>query len=206
MAAILGTRWHARAIGGGTFHCPRCDHERDYTGTALRPVLTAFGAALFPVGAEQTLVACDGCSAVYDVSITTMDPERARAVRAEDELALEAVLGAVMFSDSRLRPVEREAAEEAVRHYAHRGKAEPEDALTGGWKARRRAADSFDRVARLCPVLSVAARRRILAAAYRVCAADRELHPQEARLIMRLGETLELHPRQVREAMKEGRS
>lgn len=206
MAPILGTRWRSRPLGGGTFHCPRCDRERDYTATGIGPVLAAFGRRLLRWGAEQTLVACDSCGAIYDVSITTVEPGRAREIRSEDELALEAVLSAAVFSDSTVREVEKQAARHAVRQYAHRAHDDVDSGPGAAAGARRRAPDPFQRLERLAGVLSEPAKRRILAAVYRVCAADRELHPQEARLVMKIGEMLELHPRHVREAMKEGRT
>ncbi|MBW3553009.1 MAG: TerB family tellurite resistance protein [Gemmatimonadetes bacterium] len=201
MAPLLQSQWRFRPVGGGTFHCPRCDRERDYTGTGVRTYLALFGRPLFPTRAEQTLVACDECGAIYDVEITTMDPAAARDVRSEDELALEAVLAGVVFSDSAVRPVEKRVARDAVRHYTHR----PE---TGGGERltvkRRNPADPFERIARLAGILDESSRRRFVAAAYRVCGADRELHSQEARLLMQLGEVLNLGPREIREAMREG--
>ena len=201
MASILQSQWRYRPVGGGTFHCPRCDHERDYTGTEVRPYLTLFGKPLFPTRGEQTLVACDECGAIYDVVITTMEPADARDVPSEDELALEAVLAGVVFSDSAIRPVEKQVASDAVRHYTHRR------AIGGGERLAvkdRDPTDPFRRIARLAGILDDASRRRFVAAAYRVCAADRELHPQEATLLMQLGDALNLEPRQVRDAMKEG--
>lgn len=203
MAPLLQSQWRFRPVGGGTFHCPRCDRERDYTGTEVRPYLAVFGKPLFATRGEQTLVACDECGAIYDVGITTMDPAEARAVRSEDELALEAVLAGVVFSDSAIRPVEKQVARDAVRHYTHRPEIGEGQRLT---VKRRDPAEPFQRIARLAGILDEASRRRFVAAAYRVCAADRELHSQEARLLMQLGDVLNLEPRQVREAMKEGMS
>lgn len=207
MPPLLGTTWRHRPLGGGSFHCPRCDRERDYTATGVRRHVAVVGRPVVPVGEEQRLLSCDGCGAVYDVGITTLEPSAARDVRSEDELALEALLTAAVFSDSTVRLVEKGAARQAVRHYARRGAAsigEPAEPEEGGWGRRR--PDAMECLARLRGVLGEGARRRMLAAVYRVCAADRELHPEEARFLMRLGDALDLQPRAVREAMREGRS
>lgn len=204
MASILGTRWRFRAVGGGTFHCPRCDRERDYTSTHARPFLAIFDQSLLPIAGDRTLIACDACGAVYDASVTMLDPSAAREVRSEDELALEAILAATVFSDSTIREVEKEATHRAVRTYARRP-VTPESTPERLDTLRRRGGlPPFERLERISGALTDGTKRRILAAAYSVSAADREMHSQEARLLMRLGEALDLHPRQVRQAMKDG--
>lgn len=206
MTALLGTIWRFTTVGGGTFHCPRCDAGRDYTGTRARPFLSFFDRAVVPLSGERTLIACDACGAVYDASVTTMDPAAARVLRSEDQLALEAVLAAMVVSDSTIREVEKVAVQQAVRHHTGRRPTDVAGAVQRLDTTRRRAVDPFERIERIAGALDERTRRRILAAAYRVGAADREMHPQEARLLIRLGEVLDLHPRQVREAMKEGRA
>lgn len=133
-----------------------------------------------------------------------MERDAATTPRSEDERAILGIVAAVIFSDSRIRATEKRAARDVIRRYAglELRASELESLLRG---ARRRWGEPVDRLQRLSTLLDDASKRRIVEAAYLVSTADRELHSQESRLIDRIGEALDLPPREVTRAIQRAR-
>lgn len=197
---LLGTTWTCERIGTGRFQCPHCGRDRTVTLTRLHRWLAVLGRPVTRLGGAVDYRTCDGCGHVYP-SVGATDPKAESGdVLAEDERAFLGVVSAMMLSDSVVRESEKEACREVVRRYTGRPIPSPEvDELLRS--ARARWGDPVERLARLRCLVPSAVKRRIVEAAYHVCTADGELHREEGRLLHRIGEVLDLGPREVRRAL-----
>jgi uncharacterized tellurite resistance protein B-like protein len=199
---MLGTAWASMPAGAGRFDCPRCGEERDYVGTALQRFLTVFRRPVLKLGGADEYVTCQLCGHAYPASVLSSPPEEDRL--AEDELAFLSVVAAMIFSDSVIRRSEKSVAREIIRRYTGRAMdGEEMDRLLE--RARLRWGDPIERLSRLRWLVPREMRRRIVAAAYHICTADGELHREESRLLDRIGDALDLPPRQLRQALTEAK-
>jgi uncharacterized tellurite resistance protein B-like protein len=199
MARIFETRWICEPKPSGRIHCRHCGEERDARRVTLHPWLAMFGKNLARIGRPREYGACLTCGRVYATDATPVDDSH--DAFSEDERALLAVVAAVIFSDSRVRSAEKLAAREVIRRMTGLdfGPADLDGLLRS---ARTRWGDPVDRLERVAHLLDDAAKRRILEAAYLVSTGDRELHTQEAHLLNRIGQTLDLTPREVRRVIQ----
>lgn len=196
-AQLIGTSWRFEPAGGRSFACPRCEGERPAVGTRLRRRLTILGHEVAPLGREREFLTCEACGHAF-----AADPLH-RPDLAEDELALLSLVAGVVFSDSVVRRSEKEVSRAVIRRYlGHR----PPEAIDEMLRyARGRWGDPVARLTRLRGLVPTSTRRRLIEAAYLVCTADGELHRQESRLLDRIGEALDLSPREIRHAVAAAR-
>lgn len=201
---LLGTTWTCERTGTGSFRCPHCARDHALTRTRLQRWLAVLGRPVTRLGIAVEYVTCERCGHVYPASRTARAPAGLAAqpstVLAEDERALLSVVSAMILSDSVVRETEKEACREVIRRYTGRQipSADVDDLLRS---ARARWGDPVARLARLRCLVPEAVKRRIVEGAYHICAADGELHREESRLLHRIGEALDLGPRDVRRAL-----
>lgn len=200
MAGIFETRWICEPIPSDRLHCPHCQQPRDVRRVILHPWLAVLGHELARIGRPREFSACQGCGRVYRVY--SADDTVDRDPMSEDERALFAVIAAVIFSDSRVRRTEKHVAREVIRRYTG-AIIEPADMDALLRSARTRWGDPIGRLRRLACVLDDAVKLRIIEAAYLVSTADRELHTQESHLLNRIGEALDIPPRDIRRAIQD---
>lgn len=201
---LLGTTWICDRIGTGRFHCPHCLEERDLERMALHRRVNLLGRPLFRMGARGEYVTCSHCGHAFAAAAVMgpdVDPE---GVVSENTDALLALAAGVIFSDSSVRESEKEVAREVIRRYTGRP-------LTGTGvddllrRSRQRWGDPLARLARLRCMLPQPVRHRFVRAAYHICAADGELHAEESRFLTRVGEALDLGPREVHRSISEAK-
>lgn len=94
MILIWGTKGRTKATDTGDFHCPDCNHRRDYALQEVKRWFTFFFIPIFPMGTLGQYVECGTCRATYNERVLEMDPERARA---EFEAAFSIAAKRVMF-------------------------------------------------------------------------------------------------------------
>ncbi len=151
-------------------------------------------------GSPATYLTCGDCGRSW--AAAELDVPGGAA--SEDERALRAVVAAVVFSDLSIRPTERRMVGRVVERYT--GESLDEAGVENLLRtARARWGDPLARLGRLAAVLHPRAKRQIVGAAYLVCTADREMHPEESRLLVRIGEALDMAPREVRAAIEEAK-
>ncbi len=198
---LVGTVWRREEKAASSFDCPRCGAPRGCSRVILQRHLTALGRPLFRFGRPALFNACDECGHAFAAA----DSRRIAPVLAEDEVALVSVMAAVMLSDAAVRESEREVAGSVLRWYTGKplGDMEVAELLT---HARAEWGEPIPRLARLALLVPMRMRRSLVSAAYLVCTADGDLHPQESRLLDRAGEALDLGPREVRRAIEEART
>jgi uncharacterized tellurite resistance protein B-like protein len=205
MSAFLETVWECETTETETFHCPRCDCPRDATRHSVRARLLVFGRSTVAIGSPSPYLTCSGCGRSWEARTPGLDGDVDRRPTSEDERALWAVVAAVVFSDLSVQATEKRMVAQVIRRYT----AESLDELGVDRllrTARSRWGDPLVRLRKLACVLDPRAKRRIVGAAYLVCTADREIHPQESRLLVRIGEALEMSPRAVRAAIDEAKA
>lgn len=202
---LLGTTWTCERIGTGSFQCPYCRRERAVTLTRLHRWLAVFGRPVTKLGKAVNYRTCDGCGHVYAADQSVDQNADSDGVLAEDERAFLGMVSAIILSDSAVRESEKEACREVVRRFTGRPLPSPDvDELLRS--ARARWGDPVARLARLRCLVPPTIKRRIVEAAYHVCTADGELHREEGRLLHRIGEALDLGPREVRRALGEAKT
>ncbi len=199
---LLGTTWLHRPLDSGRFRCPRCDQERDCQRTELERQLVLAGRPVFRLGPIEGFRTCRTCRHAFPDGAAP-SPGTGFPTLSEDERALLAVLAAVVFSDSAVRSAEKRGVARVVRLFIPHSEAFDVNELLRD--ARRRWGDPIDRLRRLRGLVDEDRRSRIVEAAYLVCTADGDLHPQESRLLERVGAALDLAPRTVRSALRDAR-
>lgn len=209
MSALLGSRWTSERLDSLSFHCPFCGGVRDGVAWGLRRWVAVLDRPLLSLGDGGRYLRCGHCHRTYDelelqASPVPDGPGGADRTLSEDERAILSVVAAAIFSDSSIRQSEKRAARTVIRRFTGRD-LDAADLRALLRTARQRWGDPVGRLRRLACLLDDSAKRRIVAAAYLVSGADRELHPEETRLLMRMGEALEMTPLSVRQAMREAR-
>lgn len=218
MEELIASRWVCAASGRQSFHCPFCGGLREGEVRTLSRWLAVLGLPVLLLGRVGPFLFCPSCRRTYrrtaelerierpGVSGTSGAPGGAGSGRvlSLDERAILSVVGAVIFSDSSVRPVEKRAARAVIFRYTGRDLDAAALALLLR-TSRERWGDPVRRLRRVACLLDESAKRRIVSAAYLISGSDRELHPEEGRLLMRIGEALELPPRAMRAAMAEAR-
>lgn len=201
---LFGTTWTCQRAGTGRFRCPRCGTERGLTRTRLQRRLTVLGRPVGKLGGVAEYVTCDQCGHAYAAGAAADEALSGPYVMAEDESALLGVLAAMVLSDSAVRQAEKDACREVVRRYL--GRSLPPSGVDDLLRsARRRWGDPVARLVRLRCLVPQSVKRRMVEAAYHVCAADGELHREESRLLDRIGSALDLAPREVRRALTDAK-
>lgn len=208
MSAFLETLWDCEPPTAGEFDCPHCHARRSATRRVVRARLAVFGRAAPLPGGTMTYHTCHVCGHSWDGPSTDAGAGEEGPVGrpfSEDERALAAVVAAVVFSDLTVRQTEKRMVRWVMHRYTGEtlGEAGVDRLLR---TARTRWGDPLARLRRLACVLDASMKRRIVAAAYLVCAADREMHPEESRLLVRIGEALDMSPRAVRSAIEEAKT
>lgn len=204
MTTFLETDWECETTDGAAFDCPHCGRPRDATRHEVRPRLLVFGRSAMGLGSPATYVTCRECGHSWEERATQLEAAGVRPPTSEDARALWAVVAAVVFSDLSVRPTEKRMVARVIRRYTDQSLDEQGvDRLLR--TARSRWGDPLDRLRKLAGVLDPRAKQRIVGAAYLVCTADREIHPQESRLLVRIGDALEMSPRAVRAAIEDAK-
>lgn len=204
---LVGATWSGEGVGHGRFRCPHCGEDRGADRTRLQRHLTVVGRPVLRLGRPSEYVTCEACGRAYPTGLADAESGSwapASAV-SEDERCLLAIVSAVVLSDSVVRPVEKAACREVFRRYTGRRLA-PEEVDELLRTSRGRWGDPVARLGRLRYLVPEVVRHRILEAAYHVCTADGELHREESILLARIGEALDLGPREVRRALEEAKA
>ncbi|HKJ93623.1 MAG TPA: TerB family tellurite resistance protein [Longimicrobiales bacterium] len=164
----------------------------------VRRRLSLFGHRTLPLGPRRTFLQCARCGRTFSARAL------ANGAASEDEKAVQALVAAVVMADSRIRPREMDAARRVLEQ--HGGlPLQPNDLADELHRLRRTIPEPLHYLVGVAPLLADAGKLRIVQAVYQVCAADDELHPAETRFIRAVGETLDLSPMRVREAMRSAR-
>ena len=200
---LLGTAWTARPRRPSAFSCPGCGRDGEARRTALQRYVAVLDRRVAKLGASETYVTCRHCGRAYCED--ALDGIRNGGGLSADEAALAGLVAAVVFSDSVVRKAEKEAARRVISAYTGR-EYPPTEFNEMLQRARRRWGDPVARLEKLAGVVPESTRRRMLIGAYRVCAADGELHREESRLLDRVGDALDLSPRDVRAALRQAKS
>lgn len=202
MTSVFGDQWARELAGHRGWCCPRCGDERVVEEWKLRRSLTLFDRKLLSLKDPRRYLNCEECGRTYLSTVVEPAEERPNRPLSEDERVILAVVAKVIFSDSSVRAVEKRVALRVIQRYTGRELDAP--GLDRVLKtARLRWRDPLPRLRRLACLLDGAAKRRIIAAAYLVSGADRQIHREESRLLMQMGEALDLAPREIRAAMQE---
>lgn len=202
MPDLFGSYWRCESGEERTWRCPRCGEECRGPERKLRRFLTLFDRSLLSLEEVDGFVRCGACGRTYRSAVVDGAKQRSHAPLSEDERAIHTVVACVIYSDSSVRSVEKRAARDVIRRFTG------QDLDSAGLKQvlrteRIRARDPVQHLRRLECLLDDAAKRRIVAAAYLVSGADREIHRAESRLLMQIAEALNLAPREVHAAMQE---
>lgn len=200
---LLGTTWTCERAGTGRFRCPHCGEDRGFTRTRVQHRLTILGRAMARLWGTAEYVTCDRCGHAYPADVAAAGSVPGD-VLAEDESALLGIIAAMVVSDTAIRTSEKEACPEVIRRYTGRtlSASGVDDLLRS---SRRRWGDPVLRLVRLRCLIPESVKRRIVEAAYHVCAADGELHREESRFLDRIADALDLSPRQMREALDDAK-
>lgn len=202
---LLGTVWEHEKTGGGRFHCPHCRATRAYAGTRMQRRVTVLGRPLTPLGGPEDFVTCERCGHAWVATVLDGSSAPGREGLAEDESALLGVVSAMVFSDSVVRDAEKEACRAVVLRYTGR-RLETDGVVELLRSARPRWGDPVARLRRVRFLIPDRVKRRMVEAAYLICAADGELHREESELLDRIGDALDLGPRDVHRAIAEART
>ncbi len=200
---LMGTVWRREGDSAERFSCPTCGVERPCHRTRLQRRISILGRPLFRMGGPTVFLTCDYCGHAFDAAALA-SPTQGSGCFAEDEVALVSIVAAVILSDAAVREVEKEAAGAILRRYTGRDLTDPEVAQLLG-SARTEWGDPMPRLERLSGLVPPRTRRSLVEAAYLVCTADGDLHRQESRLLDRIGDALDLGPREVRRAIAAAR-
>lgn len=185
MFLIMGMKVKLRAVGDGTFHCPRCGGDRHYRRMQARRWFTVFFVPVIPLKELGTLVQCDACGGQFAEDVlqapTTADLNAAlvTAMRAT-------VLAFLTLGDT---PRAVAAAMEAVRGAGLPGYGDADLAWDRQTDAGARVQAA---VAAVGPGLEPLGRERFLTAALRVPMADGALSAEATELGRRVGAWLGL--------------
>jgi uncharacterized tellurite resistance protein B-like protein len=200
---LIGTAWTARPRQPADFSCPGCGKDGEARRTVLQCHVTVLDRPVARLGSPETYITCRHCGRAYCTD--SLNGGRGSTGLSADEAALAGLVAAVVFSDSVVRKVEKEMARQVISEYTGRDYP-PMEANEMLQRARRRWGDPVARLEKLAGVISESTRRRMLIGAYRVCAADGELHREESRLLDRVGDALDLSPRDVRVALRQAKA
>jgi len=202
MTGLLGMEQLRTVRGEERRSCPRCRVDRDFVRATTRRHLLFAGRPVLPMGTGRDYMECGRCGRTYEADmLESTTSSKAGPARSVDERAILALVAAAIMADSRVRDREKEVARSVLRRHTGRELA-GEDFLRLLREVRREIPNPIRYLARLAPVLTESAKTRILEAAYEIASADRELHPAETRLIVNVGEALEVSPMLVRQAME----
>ena len=200
---LIGTTWTVTRRRPVAFSCPGCGREGEAQRTALQCHVAILDRRIARLGSPETYATCPHCGRAF--CLDAMDGGRAGPDLSADEAALAGLVAAVVYSDSVVRNTEKEAARRVINAYTGRDYP-PVEFNEMLQRARRRWGDPVARLEKLAGVISEPTRRRILVGAYRVCAADGELHREESKLLDRVGDALDLSPRDVRATLRQAKA
>lgn len=185
MFLIMGMKVKLKAIGDGTFHCPRCGGDRHYRRMQARRWFTIFFVPVIPLKELGTVVQCDSCGGQFsEAALST-------PTTADLDAALVNAMRATVLAFLALRDTPRSmaAAMEAVRGAGMPGYGDADLAWDRQTDAGARAQLA---VAAMGPSLEPLGRERFLTGALKVATADGELTPESAELGRRVGAWLGL--------------
>lgn len=185
MFLIMGMKVKLKAIGDGTFHCPRCGGDRTYRLLQARRWFTVFFVPVIPLKELGTVVQCDSCSGQFS--------EAALQAPTATDLATTGVeaMRAAAFAFLVLRdtPAAAQAMMRAVRNAGLTGYGDAD--LT--WDRQTRADEHLDeRVRAIGPALEPLGRERFLEGCLHVGLADGDLTTEGVALAQRVGAALGL--------------
>lgn len=202
MSGLLAIRRVRNVLGEERRPCPRCRVDRDFTRHAVRRKLVAVGRPIVPLGGTRGYIECDHCGRTFEAAeLRPASRTPPQEILSVDERAIRALVAAAIMADSRVRPSEKQVARDVIERHTGRS-LNTVDLDRELQRIRRAIPDPVRYLTGLAPVLSESSKRRILEAAYEIASADQELHPAETRLIVAVGEALEVSPMTVREAMR----
>lgn len=94
MFLIMGMKVKFKPLDSGTFHCPRCAGDRQYTRHQARRWFTIFFIPVIPLGTIGTVVRCDSCGGQFGEDVLTAATSADRASALAD--AMRAVMAALI--------------------------------------------------------------------------------------------------------------
>lgn len=185
MFLIMGMKVKLKAIGSGTFHCPRCGGDRQYRRLEARRWFTVFFIPVIPLKHLGTVVQCDSCGGQFSEDALNAPTSVDLASGVVDAMRA-ATFAFVLLRDT---PATAQAAMKAVRTAGLPGYGDSD--LT--WDRQSRADAKLDeRVRAVGPTLEPLGRERFLAACLDVAMADGDLNAEGTVLAQRIGAGLGL--------------
>ena len=199
---LIGTMNITRTRDRGEFYCPSCMGTRSYRLRARRPFLTLYFIPTVPVGGAEQFVECEGCRQNWDVTVLQQD----RSFYEDQQVDLfrdEAIRAAVLVVLADGVTTQNEIA--ALQRVATR--------------MLQREVDR-DELGRLCSiaqenkipatnyVMTVSRRwnndqrARALQAMFLAATADGELGPEQAKVLSRMRDILEMSPAEYETAIE----
>ncbi len=86
MIVIWGTRGREVVVGGGSFHCPRCQAQREYVRKRAGTYFTLFFIPLFRIKDHGELLECATCHQKYELSVLERRPVAGPVISEMDRL------------------------------------------------------------------------------------------------------------------------
>lgn len=200
---IWGTRGITSTKASGRFYCPQCGAGSPYHRKQVRRHFTLYFIPIIPLDERSEYVECATCQGTYHLGVLKFDPEsEERALRAAFHEVTLVILIKMMHADGELASEEIELASEV---YAKLTRRPPDPDLV-----RRRAnalqADTQSVRQYLAAVrgrLNDHGKEQVLRAAVAVAAADGSVAATESRLLLEIGEALEMTRAHVRGVLQE---
>jgi tellurite resistance protein len=188
---IYGTRGVTYTKESGTFHCPECGGESDYCRKRVRRFFTLYFIPVIPLDLHGEYVECRGCRGTYRCEVLDRDPAKEGAVAAEFHRAIKQVMVDMLLADgvvdddevAVVRKVYEKLAgtplsEADVRAEIARSQAEQRDCIEG--------------IEDMVHLLNDKGKTLVVQAAMLIAKADGEFHEDEKRLVVEIGQALEM--------------
>lgn len=185
MFLIMGMKVKLKAIGDGTFHCPRCGGDRHYRRLQARRWFTVFFIPVIPLKELGTVVQCDSCGGQFTEAVLQA-PTSVDLAAAHVDAMRAAAFAFLLLRDT---PAAAQAAMRAVRDAGLPGYGDAD--LT--WDRQTRADQRVDeRVGAVGPLLEPVGRERFLEGCLRIGLAEGDLTADSIALAHRVGAALGL--------------
>jgi len=187
---IFGTKSTRKKLDHGTFGCPQCRQERDFTKLRAKQWFHLYFIPLIPLKEYPPYVECQSCNATFVEGVLAANADSDQ-IRAEFEMATMKILARMAWADGVIEPEDcaKEFSMNDVEEAIRDAKGSPEDALAVATQVGN--------------MLNDDGKEMIIQAVYLIAASDGDFAKEEQEMILEIGAGLGLRPAYIRGILSE---
>lgn len=189
---IFGTRGVTTTPEHGSFHCPTCRSQRNYSLKRVRRFFTLYFIPVIPLGMLGEYIECGSCRDTYNTSVLQYDPEQnAAKVDAAYNIAIKKVMIHMLLADGVIDDEEVKSTQEIYEKIT--GEELPKKNLELEIEEVQNSKEKLSDCLRdLRGCLNDKGKEMVVKAAFYVAMADGEFHEEEKKIIVGIANELEM--------------